>query len=161
MLREYLIGTPSSHIIQKRITMDQLVEIFRTETNERKRSKIFIEIRSIYYPKIISIAATYPRKYSEELISIYDYQVLLHINRWTGKNKKGEYCSFKSFLYWAVKKAESSLNEKIISRDRRYDRLDRMIDTANQHMISLLDDEIDGELDLNFEYNEPECPENE
>jgi len=126
--------------------MDDLVIAYRNETSDRKRSKIFMDIRSVYLPKIIKIASTYPYIYSEDLIAIYDYQVLLHINRYTGQNKKGEYCSFKSFLYWAVKKAESSLNEKIISRDRMYESLDSLIDPSKQHMIGLLD-EID--VDVN------------
>jgi len=113
--------------------MDKLVYDFRNELNERKRSRIFTKIRSVYLPKIKAIASTYQDRYTDELIAYYDYQLLLHVNRYTGINKQGKYCSAKSFLYWAVRKAESTLNEKVISRDKKYDSLDVIYNEPNPY----------------------------
>jgi len=99
---------------------DLLVLSYRVETNERKRNKIFIELRNYYYPKFHTIKLTYPKKYWDDMEQIYSIMVLKAIDQWKGTNKNGVMCHWTSYAYiWCTTKVKSEIYEKYIMKDKR------------------------------------------
>lgn len=107
---------------------DDLCDEYNLENTTRKRkNEIFKTFKGIYINKLYSIMGTFEKRYHPYLLSEYDFSILKAIEKWTGLNGKGEYCSFKTYLrYWAIVKTKSIVISKYINYDRRDTRLDAL-----------------------------------
>ena len=78
--------------------VDSQVLRYRESEDPREKNKLFIEIREIYMNRVKKIASTFPSRYYDEALSLYDGFVLRCIDNW---DEEGD-ALFSTYLYiWA------------------------------------------------------------
>ena len=111
---------------------DKLVLEYRDiNTTDRRRNKIFIELRKYYMPKVNKLLSEFDKLYRDDIISSYDFFLLQCIHRWTGKNKNGKSCHFMSYFYpYAGIKLKTDTIDKYVLKYRRTVKLDGLVDSS-------------------------------